>query len=485
MPTQLPQAPSSTPTLCGNSTRLRPAEHQKGTRPLLLRVPGADRDLRRQRCHRRHLLSLLYQRLQGELKYILGPDSLARLMAANGLTPPASSTDTSGLTTLLGDLNNLCVDQRLRRQLRPTPMASVTLNTVAGSGTTTYTNIPSGLAGRHEHLVQRAGPDPDRQRHDHHDHDLHQLRGRRPLSDVWNGRSGPPCDQITYNEYDDNGNRARRPAVPSAIDTSRSYTDVTNGKYASTVTTRGPTEAWPCDSTRHRPDRREHLLRRDYGHGGNDVSGRSCNAGGVAVGSTRWPSPRAATRLTRAGPPSRAVRTSVSRPSTTPPLCTPTSPSSTKTRTAPGVYIPPPTPFSSSQDPLATAPAIETETTTLPVVSTDEQARPRHGGRKHRRLQQLGQVVWSKDADGSISYTAYDPATGAVVEQIQDVNLSISTGGTKKTTRQSRGRPPAPGTSSRSTSSIPKGGRFEIDPDGNATATVYDDADTRMALSRA
>ena len=35
----------------------------------------------------------------------------------------------------------------------------------------------------------------------------------------------------------------------------------------------------------------------------------------------------------------------------------------------------------------------------------------------------MGQLVWSKDANGSFSYTAYDAATGAVDEQIQDVNF--------------------------------------------------------------
>ncbi len=35
---------------------------------------------------------------------------------------------------------------------------------------------------------------------------------------------------------------------------------------------------------------------------------------------------------------------------------------------------------------------------------------------------QYGHVVWTKDASGYISYTGYDPNTGAVVEQIQDVD---------------------------------------------------------------
>ena len=69
--------------------------------------------------------------------------------------------------------------------------------------------------------------------------------------------------------------------------------------------------------------------------------------------------------------------------------------------------------------------AIATETTTLPVVSTDQ-----HGPAPATMPQAptftiaQGQVVWSMDANGSINYMAYDPATGAVVEQIQDVNTN-------------------------------------------------------------
>jgi RHS repeat-associated protein len=84
--------------------------------------------------------------------------------------------------------------------------------------------------------------------------------------------------------------------------------------------------------------------------------------------------------------------------------------------------------------------------------------------------------IWQKDADGNISYTAYDPATGAVVEQIQDVDssqastldmpsvVSLASGSHLglKTTYQVDGL-----------------GRVveETDPDMDATFIVYDDAD--------
>jgi hypothetical protein len=73
----------------------------------------------------------------------------------------------------------------------------------------------------------------------------------------------------------------------------------------------------------------------------------------------------------------------------------------------------------------ATGAAIETETTALPAVPTAD------GGTGSSPTStdvynSLGQLVWSQDANGSISYTAYDPATGAVNEQIQDVNFGAS-----------------------------------------------------------
>ena len=35
-----------------------------------------------------------------------------------------------------------------------------------------------------------------------------------------------------------------------------------------------------------------------------------------------------------------------------------------------------------------------------------------------------GRPVWQKDADGFLSYTGYDPATGAVVKAISDVDTT-------------------------------------------------------------
>ena len=51
-----------------------------------------------------------------------------------------------------------------------------------------------------------------------------------------------------------------------------------------------------------------------------------------------------------------------------------------------------------------------------------------------------GRPVWTQDADGYIGYTQYDPATGAVVEQIQDVDTTIFSSPGHRAPR-----PPAPG----------------------------------------
>ena len=40
----------------------------------------------------------------------------------------------------------------------------------------------------------------------------------------------------------------------------------------------------------------------------------------------------------------------------------------------------------------------------------------------------FGRVVWSQDADGFLTYRGYDQVTGALVQQIQDVDTSSFTG---------------------------------------------------------
>ena len=51
--------------------------------------------------------------------------------------------------------------------------------------------------------------------------------------------------------------------------------------------------------------------------------------------------------------------------------------------------------------------------------------RPGHGRRRPRPSSTpTAEPIWTKDADGFINYTAYDPATGAVVKTITDVDTT-------------------------------------------------------------
>ncbi len=136
-----------------------------------------------------------------------------------------------------------------------------------------------------------------------------------------------------------------------------------------------------------------------------------------------------------------------------------------------------------------TGPAIRTETTVQPLVSADA-----HGSGTSAASTDVydtfGRVVWSRDAAGVVSYTQYDPATGAVTEQIQDANVNY----VQQTSQSEYPYPSADwqlltaqGWETASgnyknlvTTYVPDAqGRtiLEIDPAGNATATVYDDAD--------
>ena len=119
------------------------------------------------------------------------------------------------------------------------------------------------------------------------------------------------------------------------------------------------------------------------------------------------------------------------------------------------------------------------ETTIQPVVSTTQ-----HGSGVAATSTDLyntfGQVVWSQDAAGSISYTAYNPATGAVVEQVQDANVNSTNSGQYPAADWAL-LPSAwqtTGTAAENlvtTYQVDSQGRTieETDPDGNVTYTVY------------
>ncbi|MEX2027309.1 MAG: hypothetical protein WEH44_08405, partial [Pirellulaceae bacterium] len=71
--------------------------------------------------------------------------------------------------------------------------------------------------------------------------------------------------------------------------------------------------------------------------------------------------------------------------------------------------------------------AVQQRTTLLPIVPTGQNGT----GLQESRIEvydSYGRVVWLKDARGFITYNAYDDLTGAMVQQIRDVDMTLMTG---------------------------------------------------------
>src|SRR5262249_9364747 len=64
---------------------------------------------------------------------------------------------------------------------------------------------------------------------------------------------------------------------------------------------------------------------------------------------------------------------------------------------------------------------VQSQTTTAPVIGSAQNA-PGAVDVSTVYFDPYGNPIWSKDGDGFLFYTAYDPATGAVVKSIEDVN---------------------------------------------------------------
>jgi RHS repeat-associated protein len=115
-------------------------------------------------------------------------------------------------------------------------------------------------------------------------------------------------------------------------------------------------------------------------------------------------------------------------------------------------------------------------TTTLPAVAFDQ-----NGSNVSTSTidiyNQSGQVIWSRDADKYIAYTAYDPITGAVTKKVDDVDTNKShpdfTGLAPWST------PAGGGLNLITQYQVDSLGRVieEIDPDGLTTYTVYSEND--------
>ena len=88
-----------------------------------------------------------------------------------------------------------------------------------------------------------------------------------------------------------------------------------------------------------------------------------------------------------------------------------------------------------------------------------------------------GRVIWAQDPNGNISYTQYDPATGAVVKQIQDVKTADTSEFSDLPSGWST--PSGGGLNLVTTNYVDAKGRTleQISPAGNITLYEYDDSD--------
>jgi RHS repeat-associated protein len=112
--------------------------------------------------------------------------------------------------------------------------------------------------------------------------------------------------------------------------------------------------------------------------------------------------------------------------------------------------------------------------TTLPVV-TSSQNGPGVADVVSQVFDDSGRVIWSKDGDGFLTYTAYDSGTGAVVKSITDVDTSRTSEFQNLPTGWAT---PAGGGLHLVTSyEVDRLGRTTktTDPQGNVTYTVYND----------
>jgi RHS repeat-associated protein len=123
---------------------------------------------------------------------------------------------------------------------------------------------------------------------------------------------------------------------------------------------------------------------------------------------------------------------------------------------------------------FGTTAAVQSITTTLPTVTTAENG-PNTADTTTTFFDTYGNPVWTKDGNGYLSYTAYDPTTGAVTETIADVNTGITSDFTGLPT----------GWSTPSGGGLNLVGSYQVDalgrptaitdPVGNVTYLVYDD----------
>ena len=414
---------------------------------------------------------------------MLNSDSLARLMAANGLT-----LGESDLVTRLDGLPDATVAAYADDYLQYNAAGQVTSETVAGSGTTTYqsyTNPPGATPlGINDWSNEEIVTNPNGMTVV----TFYNYEGDTLLTDTWNGLPGIASEHwVTYNQYDADGNLVES-AQPSAINSSGGYYDSTagylehgyNSSYADLHVQLNQTSGlinvnayypatWAISDGTGDPSATE----------AGGVEG-CLWATGVQQGSQGTPVWQTSVDYVVEVLDFTSVHEVCHSTQYQDGYANPSPPDPTAAITGAET-----TTYQYTFFPISgavTAPAIYTQSTTLPAVDAA------HGGSgvpstSTDVYNQLGQVVWSQDADGSISYTAYDRATGAVVEQVQDANVNAYNSGEYPAADWAL-LPPAWQTTAATplnyvtTYQVDSQGRTveETDPAGNVTFTVYQDA---------
>jgi RHS repeat-associated protein len=124
---------------------------------------------------------------------------------------------------------------------------------------------------------------------------------------------------------------------------------------------------------------------------------------------------------------------------------------------------------------------VQSETTTLATISSSQNG-PGSADVSVSYFSALGQLIWHKDADGFLSYVAYDQATGAVVKTIADVNTANTSDFTVLPSGWST--PSGAGLHLITTIAVDALGRHTqvTDPAGNTTYTVYNDTNYEVLV---
>ncbi|MGH3579502.1 MAG: hypothetical protein ACRDU0_18360, partial [Mycobacterium sp.] len=122
---------------------------------------------------------------------------------------------------------------------------------------------------------------------------------------------------------------------------------------------------------------------------------------------------------------------------------------------------------------------VQSVTVTLPTVTTAENG-PNTADTRTTYFDSYGEPIWTKDGNGFLTYTAYDPATGAVVKTIDDVDTTKTSDFTGLPSGWST--PSGGGLHLVTQAQVDALGRTTqlTDPNGNITYSVY--LDTQFAV---